>query len=167
MESRLYDDDIYAWSEQQAAVLRRLAAAPGRLPSDLDLEHVAEEIEDLGKSERHAAESAIRLMLVHLIKLASAPGAAPAQHWRGEIVTFHIDLLSRFTPAMFRAIDLDRLWRLAKRQALATSPELDEAASEFGFLRLDACPVDIAMLTMEEFAVEAALNRLRSGKEAT
>jgi Domain of unknown function DUF29 len=45
-----YDDDFLAWSEQQAAALRGLAGRRG-LPNELDLEHVAEEIEDLGRAE--------------------------------------------------------------------------------------------------------------------
>ncbi|GEM_PF-5947827 len=49
-DSDLYDTDILAWSEQQAAVLRALAVRHD-LPNDLDLSHVAEEIEDLGLSQ--------------------------------------------------------------------------------------------------------------------
>ena len=39
----LYDDDIYAWTQQQAEVLRRLAETRRDLPNELDLENVAEE----------------------------------------------------------------------------------------------------------------------------
>jgi Domain of unknown function DUF29 len=47
MEERVsYDEDFYAWSQHQAAVLRELAARRD-LPNDLDVEHVAEEIEDV------------------------------------------------------------------------------------------------------------------------
>jgi len=53
----LYDDDIYAWTQQQAEALRRLAGKGRDLPNDLDLENVAEEIEDVGKSELHRVES--------------------------------------------------------------------------------------------------------------
>jgi Domain of unknown function DUF29 len=41
----LYDEDFYAWTQQQAALLRRLPPAG----NELDLEHIAEEIEDLGR----------------------------------------------------------------------------------------------------------------------
>jgi hypothetical protein len=56
-----YDTDILAWSEQQASVLRGLRSR-GDLPNELDLEHVAEEIEDVGRSELNAAQSLIRQM---------------------------------------------------------------------------------------------------------
>ena len=43
-----YDDDFYAWTQFQAQVLRSLRTRDNRF----DREHLAEEIEDLGKSER-------------------------------------------------------------------------------------------------------------------
>ena len=51
-----YDDDFYAWTQHQAEVLRSLHVTDNRF----DREHVAEEIEDLGKSERDAVRSQIR-----------------------------------------------------------------------------------------------------------
>jgi len=51
----LYDDDPTAWALQQAAVPRRLAASGVTLPDDLDLDRVAEEIEDLGNAQRFQA----------------------------------------------------------------------------------------------------------------
>ena len=50
-----YDDDFYAWTQYQAEVLRTLRTRDNRF----DREHVAEEIEDLGKSERDAVRSQI------------------------------------------------------------------------------------------------------------
>jgi len=49
----LYDEDFYAWTQHQAALLRRLSPAG----NELDLEHIAEEIEDLGRSDLRAARS--------------------------------------------------------------------------------------------------------------
>ena len=46
MPDNLYLLDTLAWSEQQAALLRRLAA--GERVNDLDWPHVIEEIEDAG-----------------------------------------------------------------------------------------------------------------------
>jgi hypothetical protein len=49
-----YKEDFYGWSQRQAATLRRLAGKRD-LPNDLDLDHVAEEIEDV--ATRSAAPS--------------------------------------------------------------------------------------------------------------
>lgn len=158
---QLYHHDICAWSEQQAAVLRRLAETPGRLPNELDLEHLAGEIEDVGKSQRDAAESSIRLILVHLIELAVAPQSDAVDHWRSEIVSFHIELLSKLTPAMWNRIDLDRLWPLAKWQARARLKEertFDAAAPLW--TNVTRCPVDLATLAADDFDIDEALARL-------
>ena len=46
-ERNLYGQDILAWSDQQAAALRRLSTLLG-LRNELDLEHIADEFEMLG-----------------------------------------------------------------------------------------------------------------------
>ena len=61
-----YDDDFYAWTQYQAEVLRSMPAPDNRF----DREHVAEEIEDLGKSERDAVRSQVRRIVEHFLKLA-------------------------------------------------------------------------------------------------
>jgi hypothetical protein len=56
--AELYDEDFYAWSREQAAALRRLSAE--RWNGPLDLEHLAEEVEDLGDERRNAVRSQLR-----------------------------------------------------------------------------------------------------------
>jgi hypothetical protein len=161
----LYDDDIYAWAQQQAATLRRLGETRRDLPNELDLENVSEEIEDLGSNRKDAAESFIRLILVHLAKLAAAPQAASANHWRKEIVTFHNELLAKLTRSMWAGIDLKTLWRRALKEARA-GLKADEAEGfdENRIFRaeLQACPVDLFTLAGEDFDIEPVLNRLAS-----
>ena len=62
--SNLYDDDVIAWAEQQAALLRA-----GRW-SELDIDNIAEEIEDVGKSEKRELQSRLALLIAHLLKWA-------------------------------------------------------------------------------------------------
>ena len=102
-----YHDDIYAWSQEQAALLRRLAARG--LPDGLDLEHVAEEIEEVGKSELRTVESFVELLLRHLVKVASAPAAASIPHWRGEIGYQQRALRKDLKWSMHHLIDLDEI----------------------------------------------------------
>src|SRR5687768_8938258 len=108
--STLYDDDILLWSEQQAEIIRRLRATQRDLPNELDLENVAEEIESVGRSEMASVESFLRLLMLHLIKIASAPASPAVTHWREEALNFAADALTRFSPSMTQRIDLERAW---------------------------------------------------------
>jgi hypothetical protein len=107
----LYEEDIYAWSQHQAAVLRRMAAMdPAALPNDLDLQHVAEEIEDVGNEQRYAVESSLVQLFAHLIKIVALPDDSAVRHWTKEANAFLDTAESRYRPSMRRVLDPDRLW---------------------------------------------------------
>ncbi len=57
-----YDIDIVAWAQEQARLLRA-----GRFEA-LDIEHIAEEIEDVGKSEQRELASRLAVLLANLLK---------------------------------------------------------------------------------------------------
>jgi hypothetical protein len=59
-----YDHDFYAWTQAQAAALR------AKSWDQLDLDNLAEEIESLGKSDRRAVQSHLKVLLQHLLKRA-------------------------------------------------------------------------------------------------
>ena len=114
MPDGLYERDVLAWSEQQATLLRRLAR--GERVNDLDWEHVAEEIEDVGLSELHAVHSFLTQILVHLMTLRGWPGSGARFHWRGEIVAFQTSARRRFVPSMRQRIDLPEIYGDTARQ---------------------------------------------------
>jgi Domain of unknown function DUF29 len=118
-QSALYDEDIYAWSQHQAALLRRLAANPAALPNDLDLEHVAEEIEEVGNEQRFGVESNLVQAFSHLVKLIALPGDQAVQHWTKETRAFLYNAARRYRPSMRRVIEPDTLWADACRLATA------------------------------------------------
>jgi len=62
-----YEGDFHAWAAAQAALLRA-----GRL-SELDAQHVAEEIEALGRRERQELENRLAVLLLHLLKWSRQP----------------------------------------------------------------------------------------------
>jgi ribosomal protein L29 len=64
-----YETDIIAWANEQAELLRS-----GRL-SELDIDHLAEEIEDVGKSEQRELASRLALLLAQLLKWHYQPGS--------------------------------------------------------------------------------------------
>jgi Domain of unknown function DUF29 len=76
---QLYEEDFVLWSKQQADALR--AAQLGGSNLELDWEHLAEEIEDLGISQRSALRSEIRRIIRHLAKLEHSPASGPRRGW--------------------------------------------------------------------------------------
>jgi Domain of unknown function DUF29 len=56
------DRDFYAWSLEQAALLRQ------RRTAEADLDLIAEEIESLGKTEKRELVSRLAVLLLHLLK---------------------------------------------------------------------------------------------------
>jgi hypothetical protein len=91
-----YEDDFYAWTQYQAKVLRTLRTRDNRF----DREHVAEEIEDLGKSERDAVESQITRVIEHFLKLAHSPAERPRYGWMGSIADARRILRKKLTPTL-------------------------------------------------------------------
>ena len=70
-----YETDFYAWTQDQAARLRELR------PNSLDWENVAEEIDSVGRSERHQLRNRLRVVLMHLLKWHFQP-AKRKYGWR-------------------------------------------------------------------------------------
>jgi hypothetical protein len=93
-----YEDDFYAWTRHQAMVLRTMAAADNRF----DRENVAEEIEDLGRSERDAVRSEIRRIIEHLLKLAYSPAQQPRFDWMASIAEARATLGDKLSPTLQR-----------------------------------------------------------------
>jgi len=57
-----YEKDFYAWAIHNAKLLRE-----GKL-SEIDIEHIAEEIESMGKSEKRELINRLAVLLAHLLK---------------------------------------------------------------------------------------------------
>ena len=73
-----YDKDVLLWSQEQARLLR------ARRFDELDIEHVADEIEDVGKSEKRELASRMAVLLAHLLKWKSQPENR-SRSWRATI----------------------------------------------------------------------------------
>ena len=113
-----YDADILDWSERQARLLRGFAAGqPGNEAPDWA--NIIEEIESVGRSERHAVESLWTGALLHDLKCEAWPLSRDVPHWQAEARLYRRQARRRFTPAMRGRIDLDELYG----DALAGLPE--------------------------------------------
>jgi hypothetical protein len=72
----LYETDMYAWAMRNAQLLRE------RCIDELDFEHLAEEIESVGASEKRELQSRLEVLIAHLLKL-SYLNVLRAQNERG------------------------------------------------------------------------------------
>ena len=97
---QLYEADFYAWTRQQALALRRFARTRPNLP--LDLGHLAEEIQDLGKSERDAVFSLAQRVVEHLLLIEHSPAAGERLHRADEIDGFRDQMKRKLSPTIRR-----------------------------------------------------------------
>lgn len=79
----LYEQDYYRWLTQTTLLLHR------REFDQLDLTHLIDEIEDMGRSERRSLESNLRVVLTHLLKWKYQPQQRSGS-WRGSIAEHRI-----------------------------------------------------------------------------
>ena len=96
--SELYERDFYAWTREQATLLRA-----GRY-DELDLEHLSEEVEDLGGSLYRSVRSRMRTIIEHLLKLEHSPAAEPRSLWRDTIQAQRADLEDDLTASLRRRL---------------------------------------------------------------
>jgi hypothetical protein len=132
-EAALYDRDIIAWANEQAGLLRA-----GHL-EQLDLEHIAEEIEDVGKSEQRELASRMAVLLAHLIKWQFQPERRGSS-WQRTIREQRNSIARRLrrTPSLATTLTDPDGWADAWGDAIAI------AATETGHVTFpDACPWDL------------------------
>ena len=112
--SDLYEDDILLWSEQQASLLRRLAA--GERVNDLvDWPNLIEEVESVGNEQLHAVRSLLRQALIHMLKAEAWPLSRDVPHWRVEAKRFRQEAAERITASMRPKVDMAQLYGRALR----------------------------------------------------
>jgi hypothetical protein len=73
-----YDADFYQWTQSTAELIRQ-----GRM-GDVDWEHVAEEIQDMGKRDHREVRSRLIVLIEHLLKWHFQPERRTAS-WRATI----------------------------------------------------------------------------------
>ena len=74
----LYEQDFYAWVVEQVAALR------SGQTQRLDIENLAEVIEDMARSLRRAVKSTLTIILIHLLKYRYQ-AERPTNSWRATI----------------------------------------------------------------------------------
>src|SRR3954452_13964482 len=120
VDAALYDEDFYAWTQQQAALLR---GHPLGRDNRVGNDRIAEEIEDLGKGELHACQSLCEHIIEHLLKIEYLGLADPLDHWRREIIEWRVQFERKQTRSIIAKLDLPDRYRVALR--LLRYPERD------------------------------------------
>lgn len=100
--AELYDEDYYAWTADQARALRRLAGQ--RWNGPLDLEHLAEEVEDLGETERNTVLSRAERIIGHALKLEHSRAREPRRQWILSIAEARRELARHLTQSLRRVL---------------------------------------------------------------
>ncbi len=148
MDSRIgYEDDFYAWTQEQARLLRE--AARERINTPLDFENLAEEVESMGRSETRAVESSLSRILEHLLKLEFSPAADPRNGWKASVVE-HRDRLARdiaASPSLRGKMDVPDVYRLARKVAALG---LERDGIRLSDLPAD-CPYDLNAILDEDW----------------
>jgi hypothetical protein len=118
----LHDSDFYAWSLEQAALLRA-----GR-SGEADLQAIAEEIENMGKTEKRELVSRLTVLLLHLLKWRHQPSHR-GKSWRLTIANARDDITDHLedNPSLNAMLDsaMEQAYRTARRKA-AIETEFDE-----------------------------------------
>src|SRR5215467_9437485 len=119
-----YEDDFYAWTQHQAEVVRTMPV----VDNQFDREHVAEEIEDLGKSERDAVRSQIRRIIEHFLKLSYSRAEQPRFGWMETIDEARETLSDKLTATLRSEAEtsLDGLYEVGRRRAVRALTRYDE-----------------------------------------
>ena len=74
--------DFVAWADEQAAILRRLNETRVNDVDALDLERLAEEVQEMADVKRDHLRSALSRIVEHLLTLEHSPGVDPRRGWR-------------------------------------------------------------------------------------
>jgi len=110
-----YDKDFFAWTQEQARLLR------GGEVADIDLENLAEEIESVGISNRREIRNRLIVLLVHLLKWQFQPRRRGAS-WSDTIWEQRLQLESVLedSPSLrpFFAEVIDRAYSRARDKAV-------------------------------------------------
>ena len=141
----LYDEDFCLWLETTAELLKN------RQLENLDYDNLIEEIEAMGRSEKHSLDSNLIVVLMHLLKYKYQPQKR-SRSWLSSIFEHRRRLIKAFktSPSLKRYYQevFDECYQYAVKQASIetglplnsfpnTSPFTREETLDFDFLPQD------------------------------
>jgi len=137
----LYETDLHAWSLEQARLLRE-----GRL-GEIDAENIAEEILDVGRTEYDKLESALRVLLMHMLKWDYQPERR-TRSWQNTIAIRrrHAERQLRKNPSLKSRLD-EAVAEAFSDARLEASTETDMDVERFP----ESCPYDREAIMSRDF----------------
>ena len=111
-----YDRDLYSWAVEQAALLRA-----GRI-AEADALNIAEEIDDVGNEQYEKLESALRIILLHLLKWDHQPQRrSRSWHLSISVQRKHVARVLRKNPGLKSVVDeaIVEAYEIARIEAAA------------------------------------------------
>jgi hypothetical protein len=153
---QLYETDFYAWTQAQAKELRRFARTRPNVP--LDLAHLAEEIQDLGKSEYEAVFSLTQRIIEHLLLIEHSSATDQRLDWSDEIDKFRDQLDRKLSPTIRRrrAREFDEAFARAHRRV---QRKLERCREQQATAALPAeCPYAVKQVLGDWLSGEDTLN---------
>jgi hypothetical protein len=99
---QLYEADDIQWLEETIKLLKDCQFEA------LDLENLIEELEDLGSEKKNAVVSLLDQVIRHLLLLEYWPEERKynANHWKGEIYNFRLQIQRRMTKTLYNHLTL-------------------------------------------------------------
>ena len=141
--SGLYVQDLYAWSKAQVDLLRA-----GRF-AELDLEHVIEEIEDVGGALKRSLRTRIRTIIEHLLKLEHSPAMEPRASWRATVRTQRVRLRDVLTPTLRRGVASELAELYGDARGLADGTLRDHGEHTAADALPETCPYSLDQITSD------------------
>jgi hypothetical protein len=148
------EQDPYAWALAQSALIARGAAGVKRL----DTEALKGFLEEAAEEMLLKVTSQLVNLLAHAAKVAHSRNPNIVGHWRSECVEFHDQIVDAYRSSMRPRIDMDVLWRRAKRKASASFADHGEPPPQLP----TACPFTVEDLVDPDLDIERLVESLRA-----
>lgn len=142
--SEAYTTDFSLWAQQTAKLLRE------QRWQEIDLEHLIEEIEDLGKSERRGVASQLTRLLLHLLKW-QYQSQRRSDSWLDSITDARtqIELAINDSPGL-QSYPAEQLQSCYQRARLRAAKQTGMSLAAFP----DVCPYAVALVLDEDWLPE-------------
>jgi hypothetical protein len=136
-----YKTDFYSWIKHNAELMRE-----GRV-SEIDGEHIAEELEAMGRSERRELINRFAILIAHLLKWQAQPGLR-GNSWKYTLKEQRIKIFDLLEDSPSLNHEIEEKIKHAYEQALIIA--MRETGMEEGHFPKE-CPFSISQCLDDQF----------------